>query len=479
MAGIAPIINYVADSLPGSKMFNPNFFVLSIEVTRLLSSLLSSVVVDRLPRRTLLIGTSMICGCSMTLMSSLYLFDDFQKQNLSSLGINDHVEYMTNERDLIEVTTQLARLNANEFNIRVDDSSTISPSTEYNLSEISGNSQYENGVDNSRTISTPTKYNLSEISEENQYNHGVNNSRKISTTKYNLSEIPENNQYRNGVNNSRTIFTSTGHNLSEISVNSQYNHEVNNSRTISTTTKYNLSEISENSQYRNGVNNSRTIFRSTGHNLSEIPGNSQYNHGVENSGTILITTKYNLSGIPENSQHNVVDDTRTIFTSTKYNLSEGSENIQYNMNGGNHFEDFTKIEDNQKKLSKDIPNFLRWIPLTCIIIHGISFSFGVATVCSNIRSELFPMNVKGHCSAITSIVTAMTSFGLSRSFPMTRNFMGLWFNFGIYAVSSFLIALFAKFYLPETSGKTLQEIQDELKLKKSEKTEKRNCLGIV
>lgn len=107
-----------------------------------------------------------------------------------------------------------------------------------------------------------------------------------------------------------------------------------------------------------------------------------------------------------------------------------------------------------------------WVPLTCIGMFNVVFSLGYGSVPYSIISELFPPETKG----IAGSISIMTNWFLV--FVVTRFFHGLievlkqsrtfWLFSAVCAVS----ALFAFVYVPETKGKTLQEIQTKLARRK-------------
>ncbi|KAF2884959.1 hypothetical protein ILUMI_21236 [Ignelater luminosus] len=107
-----------------------------------------------------------------------------------------------------------------------------------------------------------------------------------------------------------------------------------------------------------------------------------------------------------------------------------------------------------------------WIPVFAMIMYAASFKYGLGMVPIVMTGELFPTSVKGMgmtfadgvyiiCSAISIYVYKYLSEGFGTHVP-----------FFIFACSGLLTALFVIFYIPETKGKTLEEIQ--IMLKKNE-----------
>ncbi|KAK2713029.1 facilitated trehalose transporter Tret1-2 homolog isoform X2 [Artemia franciscana] len=102
---------------------------------------------------------------------------------------------------------------------------------------------------------------------------------------------------------------------------------------------------------------------------------------------------------------------------------------------------------------------LYWLPLASLIVFSAFFYVGFGPVTWTVLGEILPLEVKGATSAI------VTSFGWFLAFlvTMTYGIIVETFNqsiiFLIYGSFSFLGALYVLICIPETTGKTLSEIQ--------------------
>lgn len=76
--------------------------------------------------------------------------------------------------------------------------------------------------------------------------------------------------------------------------------------------------------------------------------------------------------------------------------------------------------------------------------------------------EIFPTNLKSVASALTASFCWILGFVLTKLFASVNEAIGIYSTFWIFAVFCILALLFTAFILPETEGKTLQEIQDML-----------------
>lgn len=80
-----------------------------------------------------------------------------------------------------------------------------------------------------------------------------------------------------------------------------------------------------------------------------------------------------------------------------------------------------------------------------------------------IMSEVFPTSIRGRAQSLCSLTMFLASYFVSQGFPMMLDGIGSTWTFIVFAVFCLIIAWFSKNVLPETTGKTLEEIQAEFK----------------
>lgn len=103
-----------------------------------------------------------------------------------------------------------------------------------------------------------------------------------------------------------------------------------------------------------------------------------------------------------------------------------------------------------------------WFPFASFICFGFFFPVGLACIPSIIQGELFPPNVKGLASGITSIVVAVVSFITNKLYQTISDHWGTQVNYAIFTLSSLYGVYFSVFVLIETRRKTLEEIHLEM-----------------
>lgn len=101
---------------------------------------------------------------------------------------------------------------------------------------------------------------------------------------------------------------------------------------------------------------------------------------------------------------------------------------------------------------------LGWIPLCCLISFVVAFSIGYGAIPFLIMGELFPLQHRHLMSTLSNSFNLICSFLVVRTFPELTVALGIYGTFGVYATCSVLGVIFVISCLPETKGRTLQEI---------------------
>ena len=105
---------------------------------------------------------------------------------------------------------------------------------------------------------------------------------------------------------------------------------------------------------------------------------------------------------------------------------------------------------------------LQWLPMASMFIFMIAFFMGLFPVPSTLLSETFPANTKCIAACIAILTGAATSFLSAKTYQPMVDAVGEGYVFMIYAILSATVIPYALFVMPETKGKSLQQIQDEL-----------------
>jgi MFS transporter, SP family, arabinose:H+ symporter len=74
-------------------------------------------------------------------------------------------------------------------------------------------------------------------------------------------------------------------------------------------------------------------------------------------------------------------------------------------------------------------------------------------------SEIFPNRVRGNSMALATLVLWIANFITTASFPIMRNTFGMGSTFFIHALICLIYWFFIRKFVPETKGRSLEEIE--------------------
>jgi MFS transporter, SP family, arabinose:H+ symporter len=104
------------------------------------------------------------------------------------------------------------------------------------------------------------------------------------------------------------------------------------------------------------------------------------------------------------------------------------------------------------------PVFILLFVLVFIAIYGAT----LGPVTWVMVSEIFPNRVRGNAMSVATVALWLANFVTTASFPVLKEHIGLPFTFLISSVICFVYFIFIKIKLPETKGKSLEEIEQML-----------------
>ncbi|SHI58885.1 MFS transporter, SP family, sugar porter [Arenibacter nanhaiticus] len=111
--------------------------------------------------------------------------------------------------------------------------------------------------------------------------------------------------------------------------------------------------------------------------------------------------------------------------------------------------------------------FSGW-PVLLLVIMAIGiYAMSLAPITWVILSEIFPNSLRGAGMSIATFSLWISSFALTFSFPISNDFLGTYGTFWMYSGICVLGFTFIKKKLPETKGKSLEELELTLKEVKS------------
>ncbi|XP_065556870.1 facilitated trehalose transporter Tret1-like isoform X2 [Artemia franciscana] len=102
---------------------------------------------------------------------------------------------------------------------------------------------------------------------------------------------------------------------------------------------------------------------------------------------------------------------------------------------------------------------IHWIPLVSLIFFMVGFSLGYNTLPYLIMSEILPSKFRNLFSAIIASFNLFCLFLTVFFYPIMVDLVGEHGVFWLYTMCCFISIIFVYFFLPETKGKSLEEIE--------------------
>lgn len=103
-----------------------------------------------------------------------------------------------------------------------------------------------------------------------------------------------------------------------------------------------------------------------------------------------------------------------------------------------------------------------WIPLAGMIMYVFVYSIGLGIVPTLITSELFSASIKAKGVCVANVIFFLYISIGTKLFQYTAHNLGMFAPFLIFSVSCLLSAIITYYVVPETRGRTLEEIQVSL-----------------
>lgn len=109
------------------------------------------------------------------------------------------------------------------------------------------------------------------------------------------------------------------------------------------------------------------------------------------------------------------------------------------------------------------PAYFGYVTLFMLMLNSAVSILGYDTVNYVIPAEIFPLNVKSTAMTGLNLLISFLTFFYVRGYQVMKDFSGLHGVFWFFASFALAGAVFSYFVVPETKGKSLREIQLELK----------------
>lgn len=103
-----------------------------------------------------------------------------------------------------------------------------------------------------------------------------------------------------------------------------------------------------------------------------------------------------------------------------------------------------------------------YLLISSVIFYELIIALGLSPLAYMMLGELFATNVKGIAVCLANLWSCLLAFVVSKLFQVVSDSSGIDVSFAWFSITCFFGIAFIVIYVPETKGKSLSEIQDEL-----------------
>ncbi|XP_038582558.1 solute carrier family 2, facilitated glucose transporter member 12 [Micropterus salmoides] len=125
-----------------------------------------------------------------------------------------------------------------------------------------------------------------------------------------------------------------------------------------------------------------------------------------------------------------------------------------------------KEEQGGGETNVEVSSSLKLASLISLLVYVAAFSISLGPMVYVVLSEIFPMGVRGRAVSVVSAVNWATNLLISVTFLTFTEKIGVPNVMFLYSAMSFVLLVFVILCIPETKGRTLEEISKELAKKK-------------
>ncbi|KAJ3651082.1 hypothetical protein Zmor_017143 [Zophobas morio] len=104
-----------------------------------------------------------------------------------------------------------------------------------------------------------------------------------------------------------------------------------------------------------------------------------------------------------------------------------------------------------------------WFPLMMMMVLIFLYSLGLGSVVTVLQSEMFSASIKAKLTCLVTGLYSLMMLGITKYYQATADGFGLTVPFSSFMIFTFVGILFFYYLVPETKGKTLEQIQQKLK----------------
>lgn len=104
-----------------------------------------------------------------------------------------------------------------------------------------------------------------------------------------------------------------------------------------------------------------------------------------------------------------------------------------------------------------------YVALACLMLYVSFFAIGLGPVFWLLISEIYPLRIRGSAESVATVFNWAANLGVALTFLTLLNTIGPSATFGLYAAFSLGGILFVYSLVPETKGRSLEAIEEDLR----------------
>jgi len=101
---------------------------------------------------------------------------------------------------------------------------------------------------------------------------------------------------------------------------------------------------------------------------------------------------------------------------------------------------------------------IRWLPLLILVLYFVLFNIGLSSLVWVVTAEILPTEIRDQIIPFAILISSFLWFLVTFFFHAMFVAFGGLYIFLFYAIISLIFSVISLFFLPETSGKSQEEI---------------------
>ncbi|KYN08621.1 Facilitated trehalose transporter Tret1, partial [Cyphomyrmex costatus] len=131
-----------------------------------------------------------------------------------------------------------------------------------------------------------------------------------------------------------------------------------------------------------------------------------------------------------------------------------------------------------QSIGYDVSQF-KWVPTVFVVIYVLGFGFGLNPIPLAYIGEIFGVEVKVPAAVLNALYYAISTTAIVKFYQVIQELYGTFAPLWTFTAITFLVWVLIYLFVPETEGKTLEEIQLELRAGESTREKRREGKSLI